>query len=192
MVKKSADAEVLATAELLENKVIIWNEREANAVYVDKYFGKFIIEDKKKFLQLSLEEAMMLLEREHIIVKEKNKVLNHKTLYERCCEIDREFPQKFAVYKDLRNRGYIVKSGFKFGTHFRVYERGVNPYREGEKSIKEHTKYNVHAVPENIAWSLQEWSRYVRLSQNIRALALLAVVDEEGEVTYYKIMRIRP
>lgn len=192
MVKKSESDEILATAELLENKVIIWNEREANAVYADKYFGKFTTEEKKKFLQLSLEEAMMLLERERIIVKEKNKILGHKVFYERCCQIDREFPQKFTVYKDLRNRGYIVKSGFKFGTHFRVYERGVNPYREGEKTIKEHTKYNVHAVPENVAWSLQEWSRYVRLSQNIRALALLAVVDEEGEVTYYKIMRIRP
>ncbi len=29
------------------------------------------------------------------------------------------------AYRDLRNRGFIVKSGFKFGTHFRVYERGV-------------------------------------------------------------------
>ncbi len=184
--------DVMATAELLKNKLVIWDKDQQKAIFEEKFFGKFIEEEKVTYLQLSLEEGMILLERSHLNINEGKKQYNTEDFYKECCRIDPEFPQKYTVYRDLRNRGYIVKSGFKFGTHFRVYDRGVNPYKTGSKELKEHTKYNVHAVPENYVHSYQEWSRYVRLSQNIRAKALLAVVDEEGDVTYYVITRIRP
>ncbi len=183
---------IIAHAELLGTRVVVWDEEEGNKIYSEKYFGKWIEEEKVKFLQLMLEEAMLLLERGFIEIKESGKVLDVREFYRRCCEIDPELPFKYIVYRDLRNRGFIVKSGFKFGTHFRVYERGVNPYKRGEKSSREHTKYNVHAVPENIDWSLADLSRFVRLSQNIRAKPLLAVVDEEGSVTYYIIKHVSP
>ncbi|VVB61335.1 tRNA-splicing endonuclease [uncultured archaeon] len=184
--------EILANAEFLENKVVVWNKEEANRIYSEKYFGKWVEEEKVSYLQLSLEEAMLLLDRGHIKVNYEGKPLAAQAFYEKCMAVDKEFPQKFTVYRDLRNRGYIVKSGFKFGTHFRVYDRGVNPYKAGTKETKEHTKYNVHAYPENHTLTPQEWSRYVRLSHNIRATALMAIVDEEGDVTYYKIIRTKP
>ncbi len=182
----------IGNAEFLENKAVIWDAEVANHVFGEKFFGKWVEEEKAKYLQLSLEEAMMLFERGLIDVLVDKKPASFKEFYALCCSVDKEFPQKYTVYHDLRSRGFIVKSGFKFGTHFRVYDRGVNPYKEGAKETKEHTKYNVHSVPENHTMSYQEWSRYVRLSQNIRAKALLAVVDEEGDVTYYDIRRVRP
>ena len=33
----------------------------------------------------------------------------------------------YIVFRDLRNRGYIVKTGFKYGSEFRLYERGKSP-----------------------------------------------------------------
>ncbi len=189
---RKENSKKIAHAELLGTRVVVWDEEEGNKIYSEKYFGKWVEEEKVKFLQLMLEEAMLLLERGFIEIKESGKVLDVSEFYRRCCEIDPEFPFKYIVYRDLRNRGFIVKSGFKFGTHFRVYERGVNPYKRGEKSSREHTKYNVHAVPENIDWSLADLSRFVRLSQNIRAKPLLAVVDEEGSVTYYIIKHVSP
>ncbi len=186
--KKKLDA----TAVFEENRLIVWDIEDGNKIYSEKYFGKWIEEDKVKYLLLSLEEGMLLLERGFLTVKKNNRRLSVKQYYNQACKIDKEFPQKFTVFRDLRMRGFIVKSGFKFGTHFRVYERGVNPYKEGVKTKKEHTKYNVHAVPENHTMSYQEWSRYVRLSQNIRAKALLAVVDEENGITYYEIRRKKP
>ena len=92
----------------------------------------------------------------------------------------------------MREKGYIIKSGFKFGTHFRVYDKGVNPYKTGDKIKKEHTKYNVHAVLENDVFAYYEVSRYVRLSHNIRSTALMGIVDSEGDVTYYTVQRIKP
>jgi tRNA-intron endonuclease len=35
-----------------------------------------------------------------------------------------DFDSKYIVFQDLRNRGYIVTPGIKFGCDFAVYERG--------------------------------------------------------------------
>lgn len=188
----TTDNKVLATAQIVNNRVVIWDSKEANAVFSQKFFGKFIEDNKERYLQLLLEEATLLYERNQIKIKMDTKTMTYQQVISHFSKIDPEFSHKYTVFKDLRARGYIVKSGLKFGTHFRVYNRGINPYKEGEKSLADHTKFNVHAVSENMSMSYQEWSRYVRLSQNIRSTALLAVVDEEGDTTYYSIKRIKP
>ena len=49
-----------------------------------------------------------------------------------CQKTDPEILTQFLIYRDLRNRGYVVKDGFGFGSDFRVYERG----HFGEKGAK--------------------------------------------------------
>ena len=104
---------------------------------------------------------------------------------------DERFPERFRVYEDLRERGLLVRTGFKFGCDFRVYDRGVK-LKKGPKSQKEHTKWIVFAIPEDYTCGFQELSRAVRLAHNIRAKMLWAVVDNEGDVTYYEIVRKTP
>ncbi|OYT43328.1 MAG: tRNA-intron lyase [Candidatus Aenigmarchaeota archaeon ex4484_56] len=169
-------------SELIENKVYIWDKKEAEEIYDIGCFGK--IKDNRN--ELSLEEALLLMKRNKLLVIKDKKKVSEMELYEYACGIDKEFPWKYTVYEDLRNRGLLVRSGFKFGTHFRVYARGVK-LKRGPKSVKEHTKWIVHAVPENYSCSFPELSRAVRLAHNIRAKMLWAVVDEEGDVTYYEI-----
>lgn len=180
--------ETVAEGKLLQNRVRVWENREE--LHNELYYGK-MIED---YLELSLAEALHLVDRDELTVQEEDsdRTLDRETLFDRFTAVDEEFPQKYAVYSDLRERGYILKSGFKFGTHFRVYPRGVNPYKEGPKTQKEHTKWVVHAVPENHTFTYQEMSRAVRLAQNIRATMLWGIVDTENEVTYYRIDRITP
>lgn len=91
----------------------------------------------------------------------------------------------------MRERGYLVKTGLKFGTHFRLYDRGVK-LKRGPKAPHEHTKAIVHAVAEESAFSLPELSRAVRLAHNIRATMWWAVVDREGDCTYYEVKRLKP
>ncbi len=91
----------------------------------------------------------------------------------------------------MRDRGYLCKTGFKFGTVFRVYDRGVK-IKKGAKAPHEHTRYIVQPVAEESAFSLPEMSRAVRLAQNIRATLVWAVVDRESDVTYYQVIRITP
>lgn len=174
-------------AALDAGDVVVWGEKEANEVYEIGCYGK--VENDRNLLALA--EAMHLIERKRLMVKEGKKALGKDDFYNRACETDKEFPQKYKVYKDLRERGFVVRTGFKFGTHFRVYDRGVK-LKKGPKSAKEHTKWIVHAVPEGFTCSYAELSRAVRLAHNIRATMLWAVVDDEGDVTYYHVTRITP
>jgi len=50
----------------------------------------------------------------------------------------------------------------------------------------------VHAIPEEFTCSFSELSRAVRLAQNIRTEMIWAIIDSEGDVTYYSIKRITP
>lgn len=157
-------------------------KEELEEVHSEAYYGKF--DDGR--LGLSPSEITHLLERELIDVGE-----SFDEVYDYYSKHDEEFSEKYAAYSDLRERGLIVKTGFKFGAHFRVYSRGVNPYKE-DKGRKEHTKFIVHAVRENKEMSFQEMSRAVRLASNIRADMMWAVVDSEKDVTYYKVEHTTP
>jgi len=179
----------MVKAEITETSIKIWDGEDAEKVHDELYYGKYVEEN---YLELSLVEAMHLYERGELDLTEDGEKLSRDQAFQTFSGKDEEFDHKYAVYSDLRERGYIVKTGFKFGTHFRVYPRGVNPYKEGPKEDREHTKWIVHAVPENYNQNYQEMSRAVRLAQNIRAKMLWAVVDSEREVTYYQVGRVTP
>jgi len=170
-------------AEVTDKGFKVFDEESAEEIHKEKYYGKILGDGS---LQLSPCEALHLMERD-VEFRIDGEVLGRQDAFEIFCGVDDEFSYKYAAYSDLRERGYIVKSGFKFGAHFRVYPRGVNPYKDGDKREREHTKYVVHAVPENHTLSFQEMSRAVRLANNIRADMLWAVNDTEDQVTYYRV-----
>jgi len=98
---------------------------------------------------------------------------------------EKGFYQKYVVYADLRERGYCVKTGFKFGFDFRVYPRGMKPGQA-------HTQWVVNVSPQNSKYGMHELSRMVRLSGNLKALMLQTVVDAENDINYYEIKRVTP
>lgn len=180
--------------ELIENRVLITGE-ESVALYDESGYGKPLPEEKPKRLELDLVEAAYLVEKDKLKVftKEdgKKKKIDFEDMMKTGSKNVNEFHPQFFVFRDLRERGYLVKTGFKFGAHFRVYERGVK-LRRGPKAEHEHTKWVVHAVSEESAFSLPELSRAVRLAHNIRATFIWAVVDKENDVTFYNIQRLTP
>jgi tRNA-intron endonuclease len=180
--------------ELIEDRVIIW-DRDSVILYDESGYGKPLPEENPDRLELDLIEAAFLLEKGKIRVFVKENGKKRKIEFDELMKIGSEkvhqFHPQFIVYSDLRNRGYLVKTGYKFGAHFRLYERGVK-LKRGPKAPHEHTKAIVHCVPEEAAFSLPEMSRAVRLAHNIRATMWWAVVDKEGDVTYYQITRVLP
>ncbi len=183
------------TGELIENRVIIEGP-SALSLFDESNFGKPLPEGEPDRLELELVEAAYLVEKEKIDVYKKGsgkrkKKLKFKDIIRLGSENVNQFHAQFMVFRDLRDRGYVVKTGFKFGAHFRVYERGVR-LKRGPKAPHEHTKFVVHCVPEESAFSLPEMSRAVRLAHNIRATFVWAVLDKEGSPTYYEIKRITP
>lgn len=170
------------------SRVVVEDEDEAEEVHSEHYYGKYSDEN----LELSLVEAYHLMDRDILELEKGGEKVSQEEAMELFSGKDEEFYHKYQAYDDLRERGFIVKTGFKFGAHFRVYPRGVNPYQEGPKKQKQHTQWIVHAVPENETLSFQEMSRAVRLANNIRATMLWAVVDNESGVTYYEVDRLTP
>ncbi|MBI4177007.1 MAG: tRNA-intron lyase [Candidatus Aenigmarchaeota archaeon] len=172
--------------ELVENRVIVFSHPLLNEFF-ERGYGKFT----ENRLELSFVEAIYLVDKAKLTVSSKNKNLSFEELLKTANETDREIHTTYVVYKDLRERGLTIKTGYKFGCHFRVYERGVK-IKRGPKEAHEHTKWIVHAVAEDYTCSFPELSRAVRLAHNIRAKMLWAIVDQENDVTYYQILRIKP
>lgn len=168
---------------LQKNSVVVWEN--INEIYEPYYFGK----KRSDRLELNLLEAYYLQEMDILKIKEKDKEIDQEKLRVKARKKDQEFEKKYQIYKDLRSKGFLVRSGFKFGTHFRVYGRGVE-LKKGAKSPSEHTKWVVHAVSNDFNWSYPELSRFVRLALNIRSKPTLALINQEKK--YYRMVRIKP
>jgi len=165
-------------AELENDRVIIWGQDGRNLFYTN-----WIGELKEDKLELSLVESAYLLERKKIKISR----MAFKKFFKHALKIDPRFNLRYTVYSDLKERGFPVRTGFKFGCDFRVYERGIKQIKKGPKKAEEHTKWVVFSVGEDYVCSFHELSRAVRLAHNIRANMLWAVVDNDGDVTYYAV-----
>jgi tRNA-intron endonuclease len=172
-------------AFLEEGKVVVFDN--IDDVYDPGCFGKEI--DNR--LELALTEACLLVKRGAIRVLKDEAEIGFDELYKHACKIDKRFVEKYRIYEELRERGLLVRTGLKFGCDFRVYDRGVK-LKRGPKGAREHTKWIVYCIPEDYTCAFQDLSRSVRLAHNIRAKMLWAIVDNEGDVTYYEIVRRKP
>ncbi len=163
---------------LIENKVIV-SDATLKGQFVEKGFG----ENKGNKLILDLFEAIYLIEKEKItIVDIKGKKVNVKKIFELGTKIDKLFYSKQKVHEDLREKGYCIKTGLKFGFDFRVYPRG-------KKMGEAHSQYGIHVAQENEKISMTQISRMTRLAGNIHIKTIIAVVDREDEINYYEIDR---
>ena len=171
------------TNQLIGTRVIIKDNEELCDELDKRGFG----ERKAEELLLAPEEALYLKDKRKAfhVVDYKKKKLSFTAMTRRFTRADKNFPMKYLVYRDMKDRGYCVKTGFKFGSHFRVYPRGSKPG-------KGHASWLLHVVPEEYICEFPVLSRAVRLAQNVRKKMIYAVIDREGDVTYYKIDRITP
>lgn len=164
---------------LKEDRVIVQHQHAHN-LYNKRYFGNLTDEG----LELSFIEALYLLEKEKIEIFDKNgETVTASDMYTIIRE--KQIFSHYLVYKDLRIRGYIVKTGFKYGSDFRIYERGHSP---GDG----HSNYLVKILSEEQEIKVRDFSSYVRVAHGVRKNLLLAVVDDEYDITYYDIEWTRP
>ncbi|MBI2148835.1 tRNA-intron lyase [Candidatus Woesearchaeota archaeon] len=141
--------------------------------------------DNKKF-QYSLIEALYLIERgKFIVIDGKDKEIDFDGFVKKARKVEPNFWVRYVVFKDLRRRGYIVKTALKFGADFRVYDRGVKP---GE----DHARWVVFPVYEASGFTWFEMAAKNRVAHSTRKRLLLAVVDAESDVTYLELKWLRP
>jgi len=130
-------------------------------------------------------EALYLLEKEKMEVSFKKKKLKFEQLLGIGRETDKTIRTKYIVFRDMRNRGFIVKTALKFGADFRVYDRGVKP---GE----DHARWILYPVFESSSLTWHDFSAKNRVAHSTKKNLLIGIVDEEEDVTYYEIRWIKP
>ncbi|WP_225807062.1 tRNA-intron lyase [Thermococcus bergensis] len=155
------------------DRVFSMMESAINKLYNKRHYGEVV--NGKLFL--SLIEAAYLLDKGWIKVFDGEKELGIQELFEIGRKKDEHFDLKFLVYKDLRDRGYTVKTALKYGSHFRVYRRGM----------EEHSQWLIWVVPENLRFSPNDITARVRVAHGVRKNMIMAVVDEDNHIVYYKI-----
>jgi len=165
----------------ITGEIISSTDANAFSFHKKSHFG----EPKNNKIQYSLTEAMFLLENEKIEIYSKNKELSQKEFLEKCRKIDKKIQIKYLVFKDLRERGYVVKTALKFGADFRVYDKGSSPGIQ-------HAKWIVFAEHESNRMTWHEFSAKNRVAHSTKKNLLLAIADEEGDISYYEVKWIKP
>lgn len=165
----------------LIGEIISSNFSEAYSIYKKSGFGEEV-EDK---IQYSFSEALFLVGRKKMDIFSRNKKIPEKELIKKFRRFDKKIQIKYPVFKNLRERGYIVKTALKFGADFRVYEKNAKPG-------KKHAKWIVFADYETNKMTWHEFSAKNRVAHSTRKNLLIAIVDEEGDITYYEVKWLKP
>ncbi len=90
------------------------------------------------------------------------------------------FGDMYLVYEDWRKRGYVVKTGFKFGTHFRIYFPGASPIRSEEEWM--HSKHVIHVFPRRHKLIISEWARAIRVAHSVKKTFILAIPGKKTPI----------
>ena len=137
-------------------------------------------------LQLSLIEAAYLQEKNIIELRDSlgEHVLTPTEFSETATTVETDFPKKLAVYRHMRDAGMVVKTGYKFGNHFRVYKKV-----DASVGMK-HSEFLVHAVDSNHVFNLPQLSRAVRLANSVRKQMVFAW-QSDNDILYLELGRMK-
>lgn len=165
----------------LTGEIVSTNNSQAHSLYEKSSFGEPIGEK----IRYILSEALFLADKNKIEIFSGKKRLTKQELIDKFRRIDKRISLKYPVFKDLREKGYVVKTALKFGADFRIYEKGGKPG-------KKHAKWIVFADHESKKLTWHEFSAKNRVAHSTKKNLILAIVDEESDITYYEVKWIKP
>ena len=163
---------------LLDDRVLCWDPPAE--LYERGFYGQRMDRDDDT-LQLSLLEAADLVEKGVLTVEGGRGAIESRG---RAVEGDR-FDRRLAVYRTLRSRGVVPKTGFKFGADFRTYADVDRVENLG------HSELLVRVLPASAARSPRELALDVRLAHGVRKRMVFALVEGES-VRWVSVGRLTP
>jgi len=116
---------------LVQNRIIVPDIEDSRSIFSKGYYGKPLGIPKPKDssfespLILDVIEGYYLVHTKILDVYHvSGKKISLVEMKNVCRKQYVEFDRKYQVFKNLRNIGYVVSPGIKFGCDFAVYERG--------------------------------------------------------------------
>ncbi|MGQ9469283.1 MAG: tRNA-intron lyase [Nitrososphaerales archaeon] len=162
-------------AGYLTDKGVIIDDKKAQEELKKRGYG----EELNGKLLLKDYEAIFLLYSNKLKVLKDGKEMSVNELVDFAISRDANAWTSFLIYRDLRDRGYVVREGFGFGVDFRVYDRG----EYGSKSAK----YVICGLNEGTKTPIKALNEIVSQIERMGKEAVLAVIERRGEVIYYKV-----
>ena len=165
---------------VFEDRVVIFDKKIGEKLHKSEFFGKSLGDG----FQLSPIESLYLAENGCLTLRLVNtgEKLSTKKFIEFIKRHQPDIKLKLLVFKDLKKRGLLVKTGFKFGAHFRVYTKQPD---------KTHAEYLVNVIDKDFTSSWADISRAVRLAHSVNKEIVFAKADRK-EIDYIKLGRLRP
>lgn len=147
------------------------NKSEARDLASSSFFGEL----KEGKIHYNIYEVLYLLEKKKaFILDNKNKPISINKISSKTNK------NTYLVFKDLRNKGYILKEGLKFGADFRVYEKGNKPG-------KQHAKYLLYLSKNKEKLDMKDFCAKARVAHSTNKTLLFAVIDSEQDISYYEV-----
>lgn len=166
-------------ATILHNRIVLFNKEIAAALFEKEFYGKPLSDG----LQLSLVEGLYLQNKNVIqLICLENQPYSDEALQRIITSLQPDIKQRLVVFSDLKQKGLIVKTGFKFGVHFRAYTKQPD---------QTHAEYLVHVVSKDFTSIWAEMSRAVRLAHSVNKEIVFAQVINK-KIIYLKFGRLRP
>jgi len=167
--------------EIIENRIIVWDIQESRDLFRNGYFGKPIGIPKPNPdeinvpLILDLMEGCYLLEISKIKIYREKKKVSLEELVKICREEYHNFDKKYLVYKDFREKKYVVNPGIKFGCDFAVYNRGPGI---------DHAPYLIQVYNKSDSISSTGVVLAGRLASSVKKQFILAIPSGKSSVDY--------
>ena len=167
--------------EIIENRIIVWDIQESRDLFRNGYFGKPIGIPKPNPdeinvpLILDLMEGCYLLEISKIKIYRDKKKVSLDELVKICREEYHNFDKKYLVYKDFREKKYVVNPGIKFGCDFAVYNRGPGI---------DHAPYLIQVYNKSDSISSTGVVLAGRLASSVKKQFILAIPSGKSSVDY--------
>lgn len=158
---------------------VIDDDETAKALYNQGWFGQYATykaEQRGRLGKLDIYETLFLMK--HAGLKLEN--ANEKEVMKLALERRPDFRSLFEVYEDWRLNGFVLKTGFKFGTHFRIYFPGASPGK-GENWV--HSQHVLHVFPRQSRLLISEWARAIRVAHSVRKTFVLAIPGQKKKNT---------
>jgi tRNA-intron endonuclease len=170
-------------ATFLEDRVMVWDADASAVLHKHFFYGKPLDEVR---LQLSLVEAAYLQEKNVLDLMDSSgdNLLTSMEFTDSAINLERDFQEKLSIYRDLRDSGMVAKTGYKFGTHYRVYKK------IDRLDTMMHSQFLVHVVNIEHVFNLPQLSRAIRLAHSVRKQMVFAWRGGE-KIMYLEIGRIK-
>ncbi len=156
---------------------VIDEDEEGRQLYDNYWFGQYgTYKAKKHGSLLKLDAYETLFFAEHSGLKLD---ISKTKLVKEANRRRADFEALYEVYEDLRMRGFVLKTGFKFGTHFRLYFPGAKPSLGQEEWM--HSKHVIHVFPRDAKMLISEWARAIRVAHGVKKTFILAIPGKKKE-----------